>query len=792
MDPWLKRWLFTTNHKDIGILYFISALYFGFVGAILAVFMRVQLAIPLNTFLGASAYDQSVTLHGLIMILWFLSPLAIAFMNYIMPLQIGAKDMAMPRLNAFGYWLFVFGGLTATLGFFLPGGNASGGWTTYVPLATTYTPGPGPTLAFLGLIMLVVSITMGSVNILLTIGYMRAPGITWRKIPMFTWFVLFTILQMLFSFPSLLGGLLMLVSDRVLGTVIFSLPVSQGVAAGGAVLWDDVFWFFGHPEVYVVLLPGFGMICEILPVFSGRPLAEKNIILAVTGAVVVPLSYLVWEHHMFITGVSLTEDEAFSVATLLISLPFDVIILAFVKSLGRATIRLTVPMLFAIGSIILFIIGGITGVFLSSFVLDVVFRGTYFVVAHFHYVMVGAAIFALFGGIYYYLPKMTGHLYHNGMANAHFILSFIGFNVLYFPMFFLYEMPRRIYTYQSIPLWNQMNFIATIGAYVFAGAQILLVLNLIYTVRGGKMSPPNPWGATGLEWTPHVMGASDAHAALPAESGGHDATHGEEHAGGYGHEEHYSARPIQLALGLMVTFFGLSLFTFYWRSSVLIMLAGFVLLTYGLMGWGGDDTKNKFKFDEGITEKWPFVNIPKLRLAMWIFISSDIIVFGAVLASDIYLRVNSPVPWPLPGTIHDINTGLLATIVLLTSGLTAVLALEAGKEGHNSAMIRYLLATFALGAGFIVIHVYEWYGYLTQANPFAPWGGTLPESTYFFTVGLHAAHVSTGLGVMVYLINKARKGGFSKDNLTGVENFAIYWAFVDLVWVFVFPLFYLL
>jgi len=785
MDPWLKRWLFTTNHKDIGILYFISALYFGFVGALLAVFMRVQLAIPLNDFLSPSAYDQAVTLHGLIMILWFLSPLAIAFMNYIMPLQIGAKDMAMPRLNAFGYWLFVSGGLTATLGFFMPGGNASGGWTTYVPLSTTYTPGPGPTLAFLGLMMLVVSITIGSVNILLTIAYCRAPGITWRKVPMFTWFVLFTILQMLFSFPSLLAGLLMLVSDRVLGTVIFSLPVSQGVAAGGAILWDDIFWFFGHPEVYVVLLPGFGMITEILPVFSGRPLAERNIILAVTGAVILPLSYLVWEHHMFITGVSLTEDEAFSVATLLISLPFDVIILAFIRTLGRATIRLSVPMLFAIGSIILFIIGGITGVFLSSFVLDVVFRGTYFVVAHFHYVMVGAAIFALFGGIYFYLPKMTGRLYHNGLAMSHFILSFIGFNILYFPMFFLYEMPRRIYTYQSIPLWNEMNLIATIGAYIFAGAQILLVLNLVYTVRSGPISPPNPWGATGLEWTPHIMGASGDHASLPASPG--------EHEGGYGghHEEHYSPRPIQLAFGMAVTFFGLSLFTDYTRSSVLIMLAGFVLLGYALIGWGKDDTMNKFKFDDGPTEKWPFVNVPKLRLGMWIFLSSDIIVFGAIIATDLYLRVNSPVAWPLPGSIHDITLGLILTIILLTSGLTAVLGLQAAKEGNNSALIRYLSITFILGASFMVIKAGEWYGYLTGGS-FTPWGGTLPESTYFLTVGLHGAHVTAGLVVMGYLINKARKGGFSKTNFTGVENFAMYWAFVDLIWVFVFPLFYLL
>ncbi len=791
MDPWLKRWLYTTNHKDIGILYFISALYFGFVGALLAIFMRVQLSVPLNNFLGAAAFDQAVTLHGLIMILWFLSPLAIAFMNYMMPLQIGAKDMAMPRLNALGYWLFVFGGLLATLGFFLPGGNASGGWTTYVPLSTSYTPGPGPTLAFLGLIMLVVSITIGSVNILLTIAYMRAPGMTWRKIPMFTWFVLFTILQMLFSFPSLLAGLLMLVSDRVLGTVIFSLPVSQGVAAGGSVLWDDVFWFFGHPEVYVVLLPGFGMISEILPVFSGRPIAERNIILAVTGAVVVPLSYLVWEHHMFITGVSLTEDEAFSVATLLISLPFDIIILAFVKSLAKSSIRLSVPMLFAIGSIILFIIGGITGVFLSSFVLDVVFRGTYFVVAHFHYVMVGAAIFALFGGIYFYLPKMTGRMFHEGMAKTHFVLSFIGFNVLYFPMFFLYDMPRRIYTYQSIPAWNTLNLISTVGAFIFALAQILLILNLVYTLRSGTTAPVNPWGATGLEWTPTIMGASGAHdAAQPL--AGHDAGHDTGYHEG-GHEEHYSPRPIQLAGGMAVTFFGICLFTYYQTSSVLMMLAGFVFLGYTLIGWAGDDTKDKFKFPETPSERWPFTSIPKLRLAMWIFLASDIIVFGAIIASDLYLRINDPLAWPIPGSIHDVTLGLILTIILLTSGLTAVLALEAAKEGKNGNLIRYLSITFVLGATFMVIKGYEWYGYLvTKVPAFTPWGGSLPESTYFFTVGLHGAHVTAGLVVMAYLINKARKNGFSTSNFTGVENFALYWAFVDLIWVFVFPLFYLL
>jgi cytochrome c oxidase subunit I+III len=404
---------------------------------------------------------------------------------------------------------------------------------------------------------------------------------------------------------------------------------------------------------------------------------------------------------------------------------------------------------------------------------------------------------------------MTGRLYHEGMARAHFIISFIGFNVLYFPMFFLIDMPRRIYTYQSIPSWNELNMISTIGAFVFALAQILLVANLVYTVRQGKISPPNPWGATGLEWVPSIMGASSA-GALPDSSGlieahdSHDA-HGAmagEHEGGV-HEEHMSWRPIQLALGVMVSFFGLSFLTlgtiapgvtvaYNQQAGVLVLLAGFVIDAYTLLGWASDDTLNKFKFYEGVTERWPFTSIPKMRLGMWIFLSSDIIVFGAIIASDLYLRVNSPVAWPIAGSIHDVIIGLILTVVLLTSGLTAVLALMAAKAGENKRLIQYLAITLTLATTFMVIKGAEWYGYITGSLGFTPWGGTLPESTYFFTVGVHGAHVTAGIVLMVYLIQKARKGGFSKDNYMGVENFALYWAFVDIIWMFVFPLFYLI
>ena len=323
MPSWLSRWLFTTNHKDVGLLYFFSSLYFGVIGAILALMMRVQLSVPNNDFLNAVYYNQAVTMHGLIMIFWFLSPIAIGLANYFVPLQIGAKDLAFPRLNALSYWLFLAGGILAVSSFFVPGGSANAGWTTYQPLANPgFEPGVGPTLVYLGLVLLAASITMGSVNILVTILWMRGPGVTFSKMPMFTWFMLFTIIAMLFAFPTLIAAFALASADRILGTSFFTSPFIQP-----SILWDNLFWFFGHPEVYIVLLPGFGIVANLLPRFTGRPLAAKNAILIATALIVLPLSFGVWMHHMFLTGIPVALQGAFSISTIAISIPFDVITL---------------------------------------------------------------------------------------------------------------------------------------------------------------------------------------------------------------------------------------------------------------------------------------------------------------------------------------------------------------------------------------------------------------------------------------------------------------------------------
>ncbi len=819
-NHWLRRWLFTTHHKDIGLLYLVTSLWFGFIGALLATLVRVQLSEPMNTFLSPASFNQAVTMHGLIMILWFLSPLAIALANYFVPTQIGAPDLALPRLNALGYWLYLGGGLLAVLGFFMPGGNANGGWTSYAPLSSSqYSPGPGPTLAFAALILLAVSITLGSVNFLLTIAYLRAPGMTLLKMPMFTWFIAFTMLQMLLAFPTLISALLMLMADRVLGTFYFT------SSSGGSLLWDQLFWFFGHPEVYVVLLPAFGVVAEILPVFSGRALAEKKVVLASTALIVVPLSYLVWSHHMFITGVNLTTQEVYSVSTLIISLPFDLIILAFIGTLSRGRVSLKTPMLFAIGSVFLFIIGGITGVFLSSFVLDVVFRGTYYVVAHFHYVMVGAAIFGLLGGIYYWLPKMSGRMYNERMGKVHFVLSFIGFNLLYFPMFFLLDMPRRVYTYTADTGWTGLNQLASAGAFIFAGAQIVLVINLVLTLRGGPLAPPNPWGGVTREWLIGTAGGSSPSTPSYAHEGEHvssspvtlgvgavvsvlgvgewlmGASAGSTPQSGvgghsdsqstasYAHEgEHVSSRPVTLGVGAVVSVLGVGLLG-YWFGLPLLFLGG-AILAWAFFGWARDDLHEKFSIDELLGQRWPFNETVKLKLGMWIFLTTEVVVFGSILGS--YLFIRSQIPhWPAPGSIHEISVGLTNTLVLLTSSLTVVLGVHAVREGNQRVLLLALSATFVLGATFMAVKGVEWYGLFHLNSPFNFTAG-LPASVYYFTTGLHGAHVIAGMLVIAYLIKRTMNGGFSKENHIAVENFGLYWHFVDILWIFIFPLFYLI
>ena len=773
---WLKYWLFTTDHKQVGILYFVTSFYFLFIGGILGLLMRTQLAFPENNFLTAGAYNQAVSMHGLIMVLWFLSPLGAAFANYFVPLQIGAKDVAFPRFNAFSYWMYAFGGLVAISGFFVPGGAASAGWTNYAPLSSKlFLPGGGETLIGLGLLMMWGSLTMGGVNLVSTILAMRAPGMTWTKVPPFTFVTLVTQLMLLWSVPSIFSGTLALVVDRALGSLFF---VSAG---GSSVLWDHMWWFFGHPEVYVVILPGLGAAAEIFSVFSGRPLYAKKAIFLALALGMLPFSFSIYAHHMYLTGINALQREFITTNTEINTLPSGVIVLCFAATMIGGAIKFKTPMLMALGSIATFIIGGITGVFDSSFFLDIQFRGTYQVVSHFHYIMVGTAEFALFGAIYYWLPRWTGRMYNETVGKIHFILSFVFFNMLFLPMTFLFEMPRRIYTYLPSTGWGPLNLIGTIGAWGFGLAQILLLYAMIEMATFGKPAGPNPWNVSSPEWTGDVEAYVKNYPAVYAT--GSVALDGGVHSHAHASTP-LNSSPLLISAGLALFFAGL-----VW--SLPVSLAGIVIAFWGVGIWFKDDLYGLFKVpEEPPGEKWPLNHMSHVRVGVWLTLAGEMLLFTAIIGSYLFIRENVPI-WPPPASIHNIHLATFNTLLLFSSAMTVFMALYSIRQGNRNGFVGWMIGSFALGATFLSIKVYEWWDLLNKSPSFNIASG-LPGSTYYFMTGIHAAHILVGLALMVFLITKGLKGGFTAQNHDAVEYFALYWAFVDIVWIFIFPLLYLI
>ena len=790
----LKRWLFTTNHKDVGVLYLVTSLYFFVAAGILALTFRTQLAVPSNTFLQPDEYNQAVTTHGLLMLLWVLTPLGAAFANYFVPIQIGARDMAFPRLNALSYWVYLASGLLALSSFFAGGGTADWGWTTYAPLNTVeFSPAVGGSMMGLALMLLMASSIVSTVNFLVTIFRLRAPGMSLMKLPLFTWGWIFTSLLMLWAFPAFVSALSLLVADRAFGTVFFT------STQGGPLLWDHMFWFFGHPEVYVLLLPGFAITGDLISTFSRRPLYAKKLIIPCL-AIASILSFTVWAHHMFMTGISQSLLEAFNITTELISIPFAIIVLAYILTLRGGSIRFTTPMLFAVGSLGLFIIGGITGVFNSSVALDTAFRGTFWVVGHFHYTIVGGGLTGLFGGLYYWFPKITGRMYNERLGKIHFAFYIVGFNLLYFPMQLLYDMPRRIFTYDLGTGWGPINLLITIGAFTFGGSQLIMFANLLWSSRRGPTADRDPWGAYSLEWgvpspppefnfpegVPVISATGVTYRPVAMANGGHKEVH---EAGSYeaeSHEEHWSRWPIVVAAGAGIALWGVLM-------GLPALLFGTVVLAAAFTGWGRETLRGRFAEPiEAVGEKWPFERLENLPLGMWIFIFGEIAFFGTLFGAYAFLRMNSPLTdfvWPRPGEVHNIALGGFNTILLLTSGLTMVFALTFARRGSYVGLQGSLVATFSLGAFFMVNKALEWKELFAGGFTF---GTSTASSIYYVLTGVHGAHVVAGLVALIYLMVKAVKAHSTTQASGAVEVFGIYWGMVDAVWIFLFPLLYLL
>jgi cytochrome c oxidase subunit 1 len=492
----VASWVTTVDHKRIGILYIATSLVFFAVGGVLALLIRTQLLTPDESFIVRNSYNQVVTIHGTTMIFLVVVPILAGFGNYLVPLMIGARDMAFPRLNAVSYWFFLFGGIVLLLSFFAKGGAAATGWTAYVPLSTLHSPGHGQDLWILGLHILTIASLAGAINFIVTIHNMRTPGMSWMRIPLFVWTIVTYGWMLVIVLPVLSAGLTLMLLDRQAGTHFF-----DPAHGGNAVLYQHVFWFFGHPEVYIMILPAMGIVSEVLPVFSRKPIFGYKAV-AISTAGIAFYSLLVWAHHMFAVGLPVGLDIFFMLSSMIIAVPTGVKIFNWLATVWRGNISFDTPMLWALGFIAVFTIGGLSGIFLAAFPIDWQVTDTYFVVAHLHYVLFGGSIFGIFGGLYYWWPKMFGRMLDERLGKWHFWLVLLGFNVTFFPQHLLglLGMPRRVYTYHPHGLWEAYNMVSSIGSYLMGIGMLLFVWNVIKTSRTGPRADNDPWLADTLEW----------------------------------------------------------------------------------------------------------------------------------------------------------------------------------------------------------------------------------------------------------------------------------------------------
>ncbi|TMK96782.1 MAG: cytochrome c oxidase subunit I, partial [Actinobacteria bacterium] len=489
---WVLSWLTTTDHKKIGILYLVNSFAFFVIGGIFALLMRTELARPGTQILAPHAYNQLFTIHGTLMIFLVIFPMLAGFGNYFVPLHIGALDMAFPRINALSFWLLPVGGLTILSGFLAKGGAAAAGWTSYVPVSVQGLAGQDLWIA--GLLIVGTASILGGINFIVTILRLRAPGMTMMRLPIFVWSILAQSLLVVLATPVLTAGLIMLFADRRLGTSFF-----DPTRGGNVLLWQHTFWFFGHPEVYILILAAWGVITEILPVFSGKPLFGYPAVI-LSFLMITALSFTVWAHHMFATGA--VELPFFSITTEMISIPTGVLFFIWLATLWRGKIRLEPPMLFALGFIAMFLIGGIDGVWMASPAIDFAITDTYWVVAHLHYVLFGGTLFGIMAAMYFWFPKITGRMLSKRLGQWHFWLQLVGFNLTFFPMHILglRGMPRRIADYAPDRGWSFLNLVATVGAFVIAVSITVFLVNVFVTLRKPRTVSADPWQGNTLEW----------------------------------------------------------------------------------------------------------------------------------------------------------------------------------------------------------------------------------------------------------------------------------------------------
>jgi cytochrome c oxidase subunit I len=790
----LGDWLTTTDHKKIGLMYIGTALVFFLIAVVFAVLMRTQLMRPEMGFLSPEAYNQIFSMHGTTMVFLFGMPILIGLANYLVPLQIGARDMAFPRANALSYWLLLSGGLVL-YGSFLFGGALDTGWFSYAPLTLkAYSPHDGVTFWAVSLSLLGASSILGALNFIVTCLRFRAPGMKFSQMPIFTIATYINSYLILFAIPSLTAALALLYSDRQFGTSFF-----DPTGGGDPIIWQHLFWFFGHPEVYILILPAFGIMSEVVPVFSRKPLFGRSSMIVMLGVIGL-LGFLVWAHHMFATGLPNFFNAIMAGTSMLIAIPTGVKIFNWLATMWGGSLRFRTPLLYACALIALFTVGGITGVTLAVVPWDWQVTDTYYVVAHFHNVLIAGTVFAAFAGLYYWFPKMTGRFLSDRIGKVQFWLTALGFALTFLPLYAvgILGMPRRVYTYAPDLGWNEINFVSSIGGFILAVGFLLLFYNIIVSLRSGETAGENPWGAWTLEWATASPPPHGNFLRLPeivSDRPLYDVEHGYEDVGGRAGDvvwhdvppehEQRTITPFWVAVGMLILGIGL-------LGVPLVFIVGFSLILITAAVW------MNMRWTEiaptppppDVEQRYSFLGLGTL-----LFIGSESVFFASLIAAMIHLRIHNSALGGGSGV--EITLPLINTVILVASGVTAHYAQTAFRARRKGRFLFLLILTIVLGVVFLGGQGYE---YLHAGFGFAD---TVVTSSFFILTGFHGFHVACGVAALIYLLFRARRelrrapgqrelSPTSPGTAGMVDGATYYWHFVDAVWVFVFIVVYLL
>jgi len=798
----LIGWLTTIDHKRVAVLYAVASFVFMAVGGLEAMLIRMQLWSPDNHLISAALYNQLFTMHGTTMIFLVVMPLEVGFFaNFVLPLQIGARDVAFPRINALSFWVFLVGAIFLHLGW-LWGGLPDAGWFGYANLTERYFS-PGLNLDFwvVGLLILGTSTVLSGLNFFVTIVTMRARGMTFMRMPMFTWAMLVTVVLILIAFPPLTVGLIFLTLDRFFGAHFY-----QSAYGATPILWQHLFWLFGHPEVYIMALPAFGMISEVVPVFSRKPLFGYPM-MAYSLVLIAFLSYGVWGHHMFATGMGPVADSAFAITSMLIAIPTGIKIFSWIATVWGGSLRMTTAFYFALGMILEFTIGGLSGIMHASAPIDLQQTDSYFVVAHFHYVLFGGSMFAILSGIYYWWPKVTGRMLNEPLGKLQFWLTIIGFNGTFFPMHILgmWGMPRRIYTYGAGLGWTHLNQLETLSAFILGLAFLAMYINLIWSTRAGEAAPADPWDGRSLEWSiaspppaynfakvPEVRGRDafwvmkygragsrgiamfmagqtppvpESQQALPAESI---------------HMPAPSIFPLVVALGIGLM--GSGLVIGEWRIiaiGVLTVIASVIAMGFEYPSYGQESHDPQAAPSSG--------GIDIRKVGLWAFLGNECVFFASLISTYIVYKSRN---LGGPGAdILEIPLTSISTFALLMSSLAMVLALSAIQRNDKTWMRAWLGCTIALGLVFLGVEAYEFTHFYHEGLSMQT---DLFGQSFYTLVGFHGFHVTIGIIWLSTIWFASFSKKFGKLRSLSVELAGLYWHFVDIVWVIIFTLVYLM